>query len=461
MGLKCVYPKKDRMMINPLGQQFDNYRLIHLLGCGGFADVYLGKHVVRSTQVAVKVLHKPLNQENLPTFLQEVRNLLRLRHQNIVRLIDFNHQHVPPFIVMDYAPNGTLRQRHPARTILAPQTIVTYINQVAAALQYAHDEKIIHRDVKPQNMLLGAHNEVLLSDFGIATVAHSTRSINMNEQSVVGTPIYMAPEQFLGRACPASDQYALGVVVYEWLCGRPPFEGDIYTLRDQHLNILPQSLHERVPNISPTVEQVILQALAKNSGERHASLTVFAEALEQAVRFSQQPVQILSTSQFQPGTTSQQPGSPADLSAQRPQALNQQPPATQQFLGKGMPRTLGEPDVQTPRNNQRRNPQPPSGSFEQLWREAVQAQARGESEKPFRLMQKIMKLPGLYPSQKEAVKSQIRSFRQMIPLCLQQARMAVSQGHWLDEIQAWEDLLVLDPSEQEIIQQITLQPKAP
>src|SRR5205085_11384676 len=110
----------------------------------------------------------------------------------IVPLLDFNQLHVPPFIIMGYAPNGTLRQRHPAVAILPPQTIVTYINQVAIPLQYAHDEKIIHRDVKPQNMLLAANNEVMLSDFGIATVAHSMRSINMNKQSVAGTPAYMA-----------------------------------------------------------------------------------------------------------------------------------------------------------------------------------------------------------------------------------------------------------------------------
>src|SRR5438270_13258450 len=122
-----------------------------------------------------------------------------------------------------------------------------------------------------------------------------------------------------------------------------------------------------------------------------------------------------------------------------PQVVIQQPSLSQQFRGGGVPQALEELSLQAPPNDQRRNPTPPISLFEQLWREAVQAQARGDSEQAFRLLRKITTLPRLAPSQKEAVKTQIRSFRQMIPLCLQLAREAVAQGRWQDEIQAWED----------------------
>jgi len=116
---------------------------------------------------------------------------------------------------MDYAPNGTLRQRHPKGVALPLPLIVSYVKQLADALQYAHDEKLIHRDVKPDNMLLGRRNEVLLSDFGIALVAQSTRY--QSAQEMAGTMAYMAPEQIQGKPLLASDQYSLGIVIYEWL----------------------------------------------------------------------------------------------------------------------------------------------------------------------------------------------------------------------------------------------------
>src|SRR5207248_1793447 len=124
---------------------------------------------------------------------------------------EFGMEGRTPFLVLDYAPNGTLRQRHPKGTPLPLPTIVSYVKQVAEALQYAHDEKLIHRDVKPENILLGRRNEVLLSDFGIALMVQTAQ--NERVQNVAGTPTYIAPEQIQGKARPASDQYALGITV--------------------------------------------------------------------------------------------------------------------------------------------------------------------------------------------------------------------------------------------------------
>jgi serine/threonine protein kinase len=137
------------------------------------------------------------------------------------------------------------------------------VKQVAAALRYAHDKKFIHRDVKPENMLIGQHQEVLLSDFGIATIAHSSSSLSASAEGTSGTFAYMAPEQIEGHPRAASDQYALGVVVYEWLCGERPFEGSVSEVMAQHLSMPPPPLHERVSTISTEVEQVVLRALAE------------------------------------------------------------------------------------------------------------------------------------------------------------------------------------------------------
>ena len=168
-------------------------------------------------------------------------------------------------------------------SVLPPKVILPYVKQVAAALQYAHNQKLIHCDIKPENMLIGPRNEVLLSDFGIATVVHQT-SVK-NTQSIAGTAIYMAPEQFRRRIHIASDQYSLGIVVYEWLCGQPPFtEGDFIQLGFQHNSDPPPSLRGKVPSLSPDIEKVVMIALAKNPDQRFASIQAFANALEQACK---------------------------------------------------------------------------------------------------------------------------------------------------------------------------------
>src|SRR5437588_5140881 len=124
---------------------------------------------------------------------------------------------------MEYDPNGTLRQRYPKGTRLPFNTIVSYVTQIADALEHAHHEKLVHRDVKPGNILLGRRHEALLADFGLAVLTRSARSQSL--EKAAGTPTYMAPEQLRGSPRRASDQYALGIMVYEWLSGDVPFHG--------------------------------------------------------------------------------------------------------------------------------------------------------------------------------------------------------------------------------------------
>src|SRR5438552_1054869 len=284
MGIRC--DPKGVTMADRVGQQLGNYRLTRLLGCGGFAEVYLGEHRRLKTPAAIKVLHTQLADNNVEGFLKEAQFIANLEHPHIVRILDFDVEDSTPFLVMSYAPNGTLRHLHPKDTLLPLPTVVSYVKQVADALQYAHDEKLIHRDIKPENMLVGRRHEILLSDFGIALVAQSSRY--QSTQEMVGTMAYMPPEQIQGKPRPASDQYALGIVAYEWLTGDRPFHGSAIEIVTQHLAIPPAPLREKVPTISRDVEQVVLTALAKDPKERFGSVKAFANALEQA---SQEDVQ--------------------------------------------------------------------------------------------------------------------------------------------------------------------------
>jgi predicted ATPase/DNA-binding CsgD family transcriptional regulator len=271
-------------MSERIGQQLGNYRLLRLLGRGGFADVYLGEQVYLSKPAALKVLRLRLGEQESEQFLREARTLAQLEHPHIVRVLDFAVQDGLPFLVMDYAVGGTLRTRHPAGTRLPLEQILAYVSQVASALQYAHDQHLIHRDVKPENLLLDAREQVLLADFGLALLAShsSSGSTQAVDQSLLGTTPYLAPEQLRGRPGPASDQYALGVVVYEWITGERPFRGPAIEVALQHVSAEPASLCDLVPGLPPAVEEVVLRALAKEPEQRFPSVQDFATAFQNA-----------------------------------------------------------------------------------------------------------------------------------------------------------------------------------
>jgi eukaryotic-like serine/threonine-protein kinase len=269
-----------------VGQQFGDYFLVRLLGQGNFANVYLGEDASRQ-QVAIKVLHAELSREDVEQFLAQAETISQLEHPRIVRVLSYGVEGETPFLVMQYVPHGTLRQRHPRGTRLPITTVVSYVKQIAEALQFVHDQGLIHRDVKPHNMLLRADYEVMLSDFGIAVVAQSMGYRVQKVQDFEGTILYAAPEQVRGRARIASDQYALGVVVYEWLCGNWPFEGTVEEIASQHTLTPPPSLCKRMPTISHAVEQVVFKTLAKEPDQRFESIQEFAKALERASRQEQ------------------------------------------------------------------------------------------------------------------------------------------------------------------------------
>ena len=262
-------------------QSVGSYRLTSLLGQGGFANIYLGKHRYLNTKAAVKVLNTGSASENeIERFHCEARMSASLRHEHIVRVLDFGLEEDLPFLVLEYAPNGTLRQYFPSGGPLPLTTILPFVMQAASALQYIHNQGLIHCDIKPDNLLLGPNNEVWVSDFGIAQYAQYAE--NQQGKELRGTVAYTAPEQLCGKPLPASDQYALAVMVYEWLCGQRPFQGTVLGVCGQHLYSQPLSMRDRVPSISSAVEQVVLKALAKDPSQRFTCVQDFASALENA-----------------------------------------------------------------------------------------------------------------------------------------------------------------------------------
>ena len=267
-------------MQEPEEEHIGNYRLIRRLGRGNFGEVFLAEHSRTRKQFALKLL-----RTDLKSFIDEAR-IMRLKHPHIVRVEDFaiDKKRDMPFIVMDFMAGGTLRQRHPPGSRLPLKIILSYLRQIADALDYihSHEDGLVHRDVKPENMLIESDGRVLLSDFGVITESATVNS--GAEQSVSGTGIYMAPEQIQARPVRASDQYSLGIIVYEWLTGAPPFHGGWHEVALKHLNEPPPSLLEKAPGIPAEVEEVVLKALEKDPKNRFETCKAFVDALERASR---------------------------------------------------------------------------------------------------------------------------------------------------------------------------------
>ncbi len=269
-------------MADLTGHQLGNYRLVRHLGRGAFAEVYLGEHLYLKSEAALKVLRTSPKDEEMERFLKEAQTLVGLRHPNIVRVLEFGVEGDIPFLVIDYAPGGTARSRYPTGSRLPLTTTVAYVKQIAAALQYAHNRGIIHRDVKPENILLDFDQHILLSDFGLALFAPSPELLSLQEGA--GTAPYMPPEQLQGKPTFTSDQYSLGIVTYEWLCGKRPFAGNYWELINQHIHAAPAPLRQICPELPAAVETVVLRALAKDPQQRFVSVQAYAFALERASR---------------------------------------------------------------------------------------------------------------------------------------------------------------------------------
>lgn len=264
---------------------FGEYRVIGKIGCGGFGCVHLCQHPRLSRRVAIKSFNgNAESEEECQKFLQEAHLLERLEHKCIVRLEDVgvkksNLLRNVPYLVMEFAPNGSLRdmlekRRQPFRFEEALPILV----RIGEALQYAHKKDVLHRDVKPENILFDKDGQALLADFGIAVVLSSSSTKHGNYS---GTVTYMAPEQFRGDSHRHSDQYALACVAYEMLTGKPPFVRETKdAFMHAHLHDRPNSLQKTCPDIPPYIDQAILKALRKEHKHRYHDVKDFLHALQ-------------------------------------------------------------------------------------------------------------------------------------------------------------------------------------
>ena len=278
------------------GQDLGGCKLIRKLGAGGMGEVYLAEQRrLGNRLVAVKVVtpddltfHEEVAEDMARRFQREAALLGQLSHPNILPVHDSGYEQNHLYLVMEYAPEGSLADamRGSAKHRLAlpvdlPRA-VDMIGQIAAALQYTHEHGIIHRDVKPGNVLIRIQPDgrwhLLLADFGVAR----NMDTSSNRTQVSGTFAFMAPEQFSGKFSPASDQYALGVLAFLLLTGRTPFEGDLARLTHAHMFEPPPSLHKLNHTIPPAVEAVVARALAKEPSARYSSVAAFADALRSA-----------------------------------------------------------------------------------------------------------------------------------------------------------------------------------
>ena len=273
----------------------NRYQIMKPIGRGGMADVYLAFDSRRHTEVAIKVLREDLAEdpEFMVRFTREAEALARLDHPNIVRFYSFERQGETAFIVMDYVEGTPLRRELVRRQEPLPLDETTRIlQQVTAALHYAHAEGIVHRDLKPGNIMLRPDGMVLLTDFGIAKAMESATVTTI----AVGTPAYMSPEQILGKAIDhCSDIYTLGVVMFQMVTGQQPFTGheDVLTgtstlarLRDAHLHLDAPNPCTLNPNLPREASTVITRALAKQPKDRWPDVLSLEKAWEESIGVS-------------------------------------------------------------------------------------------------------------------------------------------------------------------------------
>jgi serine/threonine protein kinase len=258
-------------------QELGQYHLIRSLGRGNFSEVYLAQHIYSHTFVALKRLCAPLIGKEAEDFLTRADKLSRLRHSHIVPILDFGIIDEIAFLVMAYIPHGTFRQRYPRGTQVPFELLPDYLVQIAAGLQYFHEQGLVHRDIKPHNIMFGAKGEILLSDFGTAIGSYSLGPGQASLQDFEGTVLYAAPEQLQGMPRRSSDQYALGVMVYEWICGDWPFKGTFHEVVHQHLFIQPPLLQEKCVACPANIAQVVMRALEKDPVKRFPSVKLFAD----------------------------------------------------------------------------------------------------------------------------------------------------------------------------------------
>ncbi|MCJ7434490.1 MAG: serine/threonine protein kinase, partial [Anaerolineales bacterium] len=280
-------------MSDLIGHSLGRYHILEQLGEGGMAIVYKAYDTHLESDVAVKVIRTEqlapaVLERALKRFEREAKALARLTHPNIVKVMDYGEYEGKPYLVMPYLPGGTLKHKL-SNNPMPWQDAVEILLPIANALGYAHKHDIIHRDVKPANILITDEGEPMLSDFGIAKLLDVEETMELTGTGVgIGTPEYMAPEQATNKLVDArADIYALGVVLFEMVTGRKPYIADtpmaVLIMHSRDSLPRPRSF---APNLPQEVENILFKALAKEPKDRYATAAQFAQALEAAVASS-------------------------------------------------------------------------------------------------------------------------------------------------------------------------------
>lgn len=268
------------------GKQFGAYRIVAPLGEGGMAAVYKAQQPAMKRFVALKVLPRRLaeSEEFTARFQREALMLAQLQHPHILPVFDYGQEDGYSYIVMPLLQGGTLADLLRSRRLSLPE-INQVMTQVGDALGYAHARGMIHRDVKPGNVLIDERGNCLLTDFGLARMVQASSGSVTSAGTIMGTPTYMSPEQGQSAAVDGrSDLYSLGIILYEMLTGRVPYYAETpVAVMLKHINQPLPSARELTPNVTEAIERVLAKSLAKNPDERYQTAEDFVRAVQQAI----------------------------------------------------------------------------------------------------------------------------------------------------------------------------------
>jgi eukaryotic-like serine/threonine-protein kinase len=286
--------QKNPIMPVLTGQHWGQYHITGSVEQGRFSRAYLGVHIQHpSKQLVVEIFPMTLTADDGTTFLQSGHSLMQLVHPSILRLFDVGIENATPFIVLDSIQHIPLRQLYLRGQGQPLEKLLPYLRQIASALQYTHAQGRVHKHLRPDSVLLSnkagqlAPNspptDVFLCDFAIDGIDKNELFQSYQRRILPIEPLaYMAPEQMQQQPVNASDQYALGTMIYEWLCGTPPFLGNPSEIAHQQLYSAPSGLRQKEPRISPDVEEVVMMTLVKDPSKRFTNVPAFVNALEHA-----------------------------------------------------------------------------------------------------------------------------------------------------------------------------------
>ncbi|HET8844959.1 MAG TPA: protein kinase [Ktedonobacteraceae bacterium] len=262
------------------GERLGQYEVVAALEQTSFGQTYLCEHMYLRTQVTIEVFQLPLPRELREDFLTQTQALQQLDHPHILRIHEAGVQRHHPFLVTDYGSHRTFRQVYPQGSLRSLESLSPHIKQIASALQYAHDRRILHGDICPENVLLDRNNTILLRGFAIEATIQNRERLRYQRTGVISEAVsYAAPERIQGKTHPASDQYSLAMLIYELLCGVLPFTGSSIEVAHQQMHASLPPLKQKAPNISQEIENTVMKALAKEPGQRFANIQAFVNAL--------------------------------------------------------------------------------------------------------------------------------------------------------------------------------------